>query len=57
MAALEGLHLEDMKGYTSVYDFPESDHQLIERLLCSDSQPNNSAQLMANIRLLYSSTL
>jgi len=34
MAALEDLHLDAMENETSVYDFPDINHQLIERLFC-----------------------
>ena len=37
MAALEVLHLDAMKNGTSVYDFPDIKHQLIERRLCGVS--------------------
>ena len=38
MAALEELHLDTMKDGTSVYDFPDINHQLIERRLCGESR-------------------
>jgi len=38
MAALEDLHLDVMKNRTSVYDFPDINHQLIDRLLCGGSR-------------------
>jgi len=34
MATLEDLHLDVMKNEASIYDFPDINHQLIERLLC-----------------------